>query len=484
MLTGLALSSSGAKIDGFDFTFSTGSLTPNEIFDSSTSPPGRYLVELGRRILKASPSSDTIIIANPLLPLRAEKLARWIAEGIPCPAILSDKQHFPLLYVLPRHIFEEDERFLMLLSTVDAGIDARLLQGLLGRDVTVKNAPEINIGEYPLSTTTGWFQGRERQTVLKILAANAIKIIESKRRWRGIPFAVYHPYHAGSIVFFSVASRDVSTPFFQRHIICSTYKDIVAASMSQLEPIWLRLPWLPRDNTVGEPHYFATALERLGDDVVQDNFIVFMRYSRNSGASPFHLIDQDRFSLGESLATAETIRQLQSPLVTAKCKLPTQPLKVLFHITGGLPIKNYPRDFAKMVCRTLVQLGIEVSVIGRPDLEPYGARSIDADETDSLSEAVSTHHIFVGLDSFPHHFVRNVMGWPTIGLFGTTTAANFGGGWNAQYHSLDANLPCHPCGAEKDCPVFGRQECSNYPKPQLLIATILEMAQQVYGFSA
>jgi len=483
MLCGLAISSSAAKIEGFDFTFSTGSLTPNEIFDSSTSPPARYLVELGRRIIMAAPTTDVIVIANPLLPLNFGKLVGWMAESIACPAILSDKQQFPLLYVLPRRVFEEDERFLLLLSCVDASLDTRLLQGILRDEVTWRRHSQIDIGSYPLSTATGWFQGSERQKILKVLTANAIKIVETNPDWRNVPFAVYHPYHAGSIVFFSAASQDISTPLFQRHIICSTYKDFVALSASRLEPIWLRLPWLPRDNSVGEPQYFSAALDRLEDGVVHGNFIVFMRYSRNSGFSPFHMIDQDRFSLGESLATPETIRQSQPPLVTAQCKLPPQPLKVLFHITGGLPIKNYPLADAKVVCRTLTMLGIEVTVIGRPDLEPHGARSIEADETDLLSDAVSAHHIFVGLDSFPHHFVRNVMGWPTIGLFGTTTAANFGGGWNSHYRSMDASLPCHPCGADRECPVFRRPECSNYPKPRDLIVTILEMAQQVYGFT-
>jgi hypothetical protein len=130
-----------------------------------------------------------------------------------------------------------------------------------------------------------------------------------------------------------------------------------------------------------------------------------------------------------------------------------------------------------------VALGIECSVIGRPDLVASGARSIDADETEPLQEAVRAHHVFVGLDSFPHHFVRNILGWPTIGLFGTTTAANFGGGWNSHYRSLDAALPCHPCGGERECPVFGYKECSNYAKPEQLVAAILEMAGQVYGFS-
>jgi hypothetical protein len=484
MLTALAHTSSTVHFEGFDFAFSKGALTANEIFDSSTSPPGRYVVELGRRLLKAAPSADVLIIANPLLPLKAAQVAGWLQGRIHCPAILSDVREFPLLYILPRWICEEMEPFLQLLSTVDARIDARLLQGLLGCEVERTQLPQIDIGRYPLSTSTGWFQGTERQKVLKVLAANAVKIVETNRGWRTLPFAVYHPYHAGSIVFFAMASRDVTTPLFQRHILCSPYKDIVAATESRLDPIWLKLTWLPRDNSIGEPQYFSHALDRLGAEVTDNTFIVFMRYSRISGHSPFHMIDHDRFSLGESLETVESTRQVQAPLVSAKCRLPTEPFRVLFHITGGLPIKTYPSDYAKAVFRSLAALGIEVTVIGRPDLEGFGARSIAADETDLLCDAVSRHHIFVGLDSFPHHFVRNVMGWPTIGLFGNTTAANFGGGWNSHYRSLDVALPCHPCGGERECPVFARPECSNYAKPQQLIAAILEMAEQAYGFSA
>ena len=484
MLTGLALGGPGGHSRGFDFTFSKGALTPNEIFDSSTSPPARYLVELGRRIRAAAPAADLLVIGNPLLPLKAAQLAGWLGSSISWPAVVSDEREFPLFYVLPRRAFDEFEPFLQLLSMVDAGIDARLLQAILGTDVTWTHFPKLKIGAYPLSTSTGWFQGSERQKVLKILAANAIRIIETNPRWRAVPFAAYHPYHAGSIVFFVVASSDVSTPLFRRHIVCSTYRDIVAAANSRLEPIWLKLPWLPRDNSVGEPQYFSHALDRLGDDVLLDNFIVFMRYSRVSGHSPFHLVDHDRFSLGQSIDRPEQTRQAQPPLITAQCALPAAPLKVLFHISGGLPIKNYPLDYCKVVIRGLTALQIEVTVIGRPDLEPFGARSIAGDETDLLTEAVQRHHIFVGLDSFPHHFVHNVMGWPTIGLFGTTTAANFGGGWNSHYRSLDEAMPCHPCGSEQKCPVFASNECSNYAKPAQLITAILEMAGRVYGFKA
>ena len=119
----------------------------------------------------------------------------------------------------------------------------------------------------------------------------------------------------------------------------------------------------------------------------------------------------------------------------------------------------------------------------RPDLEGFGVTSVDAEETELLFNAVQDHHIFVGLDSFPHHFVRNVMGWPTIGLFGNTMAANFGGGWNEQYKTLDESLPCNPCGGVSVCPLFGRKECANYVGPEQLISAIVGMAQGLYGFS-
>jgi len=481
MLTGLAVSTASGRVEGFDFRFSKGRLAADEMFDSATSPPARYVVELARRIGGAS-SADLLAIANPLLPLKAAQIAGWLKEGVREPMILASADGFPLVYCLPRALFAEIERFLLTLSAVDAELDQRLLEGLTGLSLPRRRMQGITIGPYPVSTPTGWFQGPARQGVLKVTTANAIKIVESRKDWRDLPVAAFHPYHAGSIIFFAMASRDVTAPLVTRQVVCSSYRDIVAASGLALDPVWLKLPFLPRDNSVGEPQYFAHSLNRLGESVLRDNFVVFMRYSRVSAISPFHMIDHDRFTLGESLTRPDQLRQLQPPLVTERCALPAAPLKVLFHATGGTSIKNYPLDYAKVAVRCLRGLGIEVSVIGRPDLEPFGAISIDADETDALTAAVRRHHIFVGLDSFPHHYVRSVMGWPTIGLFGATGAANFGGGWTPHYRAIDSALACHPCGAETGCPVFGTAECINYAKPEHLIAAILSMAEQVYGF--
>jgi hypothetical protein len=483
MLCGIALERTSGRAESYDFTFSKGALRASEIFDSATSPPARYVIEVARRLADASPNADYLIVANPLLPLKASQLLGWLGGSINGPMVLSDSNGFPLLYCLPRSLFADVEKFLLTLSTVDGELDQRLLQGLSGRAVAHHSVNGFKLGSYPLSTATGWFQGSARQKIFKVTAANAVKIVEQRADWAQMPVAAFHPYHAGSIVFFAAASQHVTTPLVDRHVICSSYKDIVAASGNKLDPIWLKLPFLPRDGSVGEPQYFVHSLDRLGDAVVAENFLVFMRYSRISAVSPFHMIDHDRFSLGESLLRSEQLRQLQPPQPIDQCKRPTDPLKLLLHVTGGLPIKNYPLKYLQVLVRALTSLGVAVSIIGRPDLVPFGAQSIDAEETDRLMAAVREHHIFIGLDSFPHHFVRNVMGWPTIGLFGTTGAANFGGGWSSHYRALDAALACHPCGAERRCPVFSGHECLNYAPPEHLIAAILDMADQVYGFA-
>ena len=482
MFCGLAISDKG--IEGFDFAISKGRLAADEIIDSSTSPPGRFLLEVGRRILKAKPQTNLLAIGNPLLPLKAEQISGWLGQA-KGPSVVTDEDGFPLVYLLPRTLFEEHARFLTLLCCCEGKIDARLLAGVLGSEVARLKGLVPKIGKYPVSTSTGWFQGRDRQNVLKMLTLNATRLIEEPGgRWKDLPFAVFHPYHAGSIVFFAAAARKVETPLYQQQVVCTTYRDIWDYAKSPLEPVWLRLPWLPRDNSVGEPQYALHSFERLGQQVMDNTFVTFNRYSRTSGSASFHRVDHDRFALGDSLDSPQATSQWQEPDIKGRCTLPARPLKVLFHINGGLPIKSYPADHSHDLFRALQGLGIQASVVGRrPDLEGFGVTSVDAEETELLFNAVQDHHIFVGLDSFPHHFVRNVMGWPTIGLFGNTMAANFGGGWNEQYKTLDESLPCNPCGGVSVCPLFGRKECANYVGPEQLISAIVGMAQGLYGFS-
>ncbi|MDR3441307.1 hypothetical protein [Telmatospirillum sp.] len=482
MLAGVAVAPSG-RVERLSFTFGTGAFRENEIFDSANCPPSRYLVEVGRRLIAAVPDCETLVIGNPLLPLSVTEIADWLKMVTSAPAIVTDAKKFPLFYVLPRQLFDRFERFLLLLCTVDAVADERLLTLLAEQTVARVALPGLTIGKFPNATPTNWFQGEARQQMLKILCMCAINTIEHNPGWRTLPFATYQPYHAGSVLFLNLASQQVANGFFDEQIVCWSYRDIYRSCPGRLAPIWLRLPWLPRDNSVGELEYLVRSLERLGEEVLDNHFLVFMRYSRVYSVPPFHLIDQLKFALGDSMIDqARTIHSL-APTASERPILPARPLKLLFHLSGGWKLKSYKDSYTTAVFMALRSLGCEITVIDRPDLQNLGVTSVTSDDTALLTATVRRHHIFIGVDSFPHHFVRHVLGWPSIGLFANTKPCNSDAKAAPDYRALAGSLPCNPCGANSQCPLLGREDCANFVEPARLVSAILDMAHDLYDFT-
>ena len=482
MLAGLALAANG-KQHRLTLKFNTGAFRSDEVFDSANCPPARYLIEMGRRLLEIAPDAKRLIIGNPLLPLSPDQVAGWIPPALAAPVVIVDSKQFPLAYCLPRWLVEEEERFLLLLSTCDAGLDVRLLGLIAGCEAGALAVPKLDIGEFPISTTTGWFMGRGRQQMLRQCSSAAIKTIQRNKAWRSLPFAAYLPYHAGSLLMLNLAARQVPDGFFAKEIICASYRDIVDSCPSPLEMVPLRLPWLPRDGSVGELEYLTHALERLGPEVRDQHFFGFLRYSRLYNQTPFHLIDQMKFALGHSMRQETDTVHGGQPFASARADLPAKPLKLLFHLAGGWKLKSYRADRAAAMFMVLRGMGCEISVIDRPDLVPYGARLVVSDDTALLTAEVRAHHIFIGVDSFPHHFVRHALGWPTVALFANTKPCNSDAAERSDYRAVVGVLPCNPCGAEKECPMLGGEDCGNFAPPDQVVTAILEMARAVYGFT-
>lgn len=477
------------KTEYFNFKFNSGGFADDEIFDSAICPPSRYLIELARRVLKAMPTAELLLIGNPLLPLTTGQIMAWAAEIGHCPSILSDSAGFPLVYCLPRRLFGENERFLLALSAVSAAVDARLIS-LLSGDETPCHANDFPIiGQPPIpyggDGASQWItDAHQRHLALRLQCVNAIAAIEKTERWRDIPIANFHPNHAGDVLFWSLASQHVETPLYQRHIVCRHFMDIARGGDTRLDLICLDLPHVSRIEGIGnETSYFSQALEQLGPETVAGNVIIFTRFLRNYSHSPFHLIDQARFSLGDSMMSRDQTVQHAALSPENRCAHPVSPLRVLLHLSGaGWVLKAYPRQYCVALCRTLLAFGCDLTVINDPDLETVGVRSIVCDSVSSLKQAAGDHHIFVGLDSFPHHFVRHTMGWPAIGLFGNTKTCNSDAAGGISYRTAMNYLPCNPCGSQDICPAFGGGYCRNYLEPEPLAAMILEMAQDVYGY--
>ena len=500
MLSGLAFTERGAAHPA-DFRFSRGAFRDDEIFDSGRATPGRYIAEIGRRLISRFPDAEWLAIANPLLPLPSGLLASWLAAPPHQAEIATDPQGFPVFYVLPRRLWREVERFLMLLSVQDVMLDADLLCLVLGEAVGRRALPLERLGPIPARGANGWLNGDGRLVGLKLQAAAALKIIRARSDWRDLPFAIFEPMHAGDVLFMAMASTLVGETPFTRHIVCSSYADIPEACGSRMETLPLRLPWITRhgsatseevrrigspwlapDGSVAEGVYFSKALARLGP-AAEENFIVFARILRLYYVPAFHLVDQARFALGESLgAFSDTLHGRANP-VRGRCADPVAPLKVLFHLNGGWTLKTYPLQKMRRLIHALTEIGAEVSVIDRPDLVADGAVSVVSESSTALRGLIEKHHLFVGVDSFPHHFSRLRMGWPTIGLFGNTQPTNSDAAYEADYATSDRTLSCNRCGAHHTCPLNGDTECSNYREPEQVAADILAMAQRIYGYT-
>jgi len=483
MLTGLALSSTLSRMKQYDFRLSEGGFRDDEIFNSALAVPGRYILEVGRRMLQDFPFADWLVVANPHLPMRGELLQKLVTDcGVKAPGIGTDPAGFPIFYMLPRDLFEDLSRFLLLLSATDGGLDARLLGGVLGDAVTVKPCGLPIIGDLPGFGANQWLNGDRRMLSTELTCGKAISIIESNPDWKRLPFVVHYPMHAGDVLFFAVASKRAEPNFFSKQIVCTSYRDIPEACGSQLETIPLPLPWISRDGSVSELEYFKATFNRLGPEVIDHNFIVFSRLLKPYSRSPFHLVDHAAFALGDPMDDYKRTIYGRPTAPDAVCERPAQPLRVLFHINGGWSLKNLPDPIFRAVTKSLVALGCEVSVVDRPDLEGGGVRSVSAGVTSTLIPAVKDHHIFVGIDSFPHHFVRQCMGWPTVALFSNTKRCNSDAFYGPNYRSSDRYLSCNRCGGYDVCPMFSRDDCVNYATPSQIVEDILDLAQGVYGF--
>lgn len=501
MLSGLAFVEGRAAGCPADFRFSRGAFRDDEIFDSARATPGRYIAEIGRRLISRFPDADWLAIANPLLPLSSGLLANWIAAPPGQAEIATDPDGFPVFYVLPRRIWSESERFLMLLSVQESALDADLLSLLLDEPVSRRDLPLAKLGPVPARGSNGWLNGDGRLVGMKLQAELALKTMRARPDWRSLPFAMFEPMHAGDVLFMAMASTLVKETPFTRHIVCSSYADIPEACGSKMETLPLRLPWITRhgsasaeevrrigspwlalDGSVAEGVYFAKALARLGP-AAEENFIVFGRILRLYYVSVFHLVDQARFALGESLNQfSNTLHGSANP-AERRCAVPAEPLKVLFHLNGGWTLKTYPLQKMRRLIHTLKEVGVEVSVVDRPDLVADGANSVVSESSAALRGLIEKHHIFVGVDSFPHHFSRLRMGWPTIGLFGNTQPTNSDAAYGADYQTSDQTLSCNRCGAHHHCPLNGEPECANYRAPEQVAGDILAMAQRIYGYS-
>ncbi|WP_044562854.1 glycosyltransferase family 9 protein [Azospirillum sp. B4] len=486
MLGGIAIT--GGRMAAYDFRFSLGALTPFDLLDSATAPPGRMVWEVARRVLALAPDADAVVVSNPLLAVKGKRLAALLRDGeaLRCPAVLTDAETFPVAYVLPRALFDEGlGRFLCLLSANRAATDAQLLSQLTGRIVPRRRTPLKSVAPLPRITAQGYILG-DNLAAWQAQCADAIRLIRARADWRRLPFAAHHPCHAGDVLFFSLASRLVP-PWrlaFDAQVVCRDYLDIFRDCGNRLAPIVLDIPPVSRTGETSDGRYFLDSLAHIDAETRGRTFMVYCRFSKSYTRSPFNLIDQARFALGDPVATLADTLYHQAPRVHSRCPRPVRPLRVLMQLSGGWPLKTYPAGDARVLVRALICLGARVTVLDAPELAADGATPATGGSTERLAALIRDHHVVVSVDSFPLHFASQILGHPTVAIFGSTFPGNSDAPRRAGYRLPPPALPCGPCGGYKACPLDGGPECRNHPPPTTLVAAILDLAAEAYGPTA
>ncbi|MEA1651972.1 hypothetical protein UAJ10_23535 [Nitrospirillum sp. BR 11164] len=488
MLGGVAITQGqfgAGRMEAFDFRFSLGPLSPGDLLDSATSPPGRTVWEVARRTLARVRGADAVVVSNPLLATRGARLADLLRGGEPlrCPCVLTDAETFPVAYVLPRALFDQGlGRFLCLLSANRAATDAQLLSQLTGQIVPRRQTPLKPLAPLPKITAQGYILG-DNLAAWRAQCADAVRLIRTRADWRGLPFAAHHPGHAGDVLFFSLASRLVPAGhlIFQRQVVCRDYLDIFHDCGNRLDPIVLDIPPVSRTGEVSDGRYYLDSLAHIDPAVRAGTFMVYCRFSKSYSRAPFNLVDQARFALGDPVATLDDTLYRRAPVTVRRCARPPAPLRVLMQLSGGWPLKAYPARHARVLVRALAHLGCAVTVLDAPDLAADGATPATAGSTDRLAALIRDHHVVLSVDSFPLHFASQVLGHPTVAVFGPTFPGNSDAPRRAGYRLPPPALPCAPCGGYKACPLDGGPDCHNHPQPADLVAAILDVAAEAYG---
>jgi hypothetical protein len=473
-----------------NFTISGESLSFSEIFDSAFATPARYVEEIFARLcsLEGPGREAPKFIFNPLYRTTRLNIAlvvaavRKIAPAHEM-AVLSDDKGLPVGYLLPAWLKSEDSRFLALLSTVHGTTDAELLQR-----VYFAIAPCIPVNGVSLKWSGhNSFQYEGNLPIYRWIADRAIKMLDShvrandsdeaRRQRDAIPFTAVMTHHAGDLLFFIVAFNHLQPPI-SRLVTNKAYVDMVADNAPGLEVLPISLPLVnrgedfQRGNVTPDHAYF----EQFCNQLPEDSFYGYHRASRDCSTTKLHFIDHFIFALGGRLASRS---ELQAPQKSAPDLFtpepPGGPRKILLHFDGGWPMKIYAKDKQEQLIDLLCAKGYSVTVLAGTQYDHPKCRITTFKSYGQLVELLRSHHLLVGMDSFPVHYAVYVLGLPTICLFASTRPENARAQPAPNYSALEQGLRCRPCAALVRCPLYGVPYCRNFVDPETVAAEVERM---------
>lgn len=474
------------------FAISTSDLSFYRILHSAFATPARYIEEIFLRLcaLEEDGQRSPKLVFNPLYDsgsLGIQLVLAAIGEAIPFEGVtvLVDVDGLPAGYILPASIESDDTRFLNLLSTVDGDLDSKICRMLFQTGIRCLQVPHLSLAR----AQHNGFYYKENLDIYRWLAERNLAMLLSRqeRALKDGFFTAVMPHHAGDVLFFSLAFNRVRS-HFNRIAVNQVYVDIVKDQAPGLAVLPISTTPINRGvdlrqgKSTPDKNYFDTIKEHL----LGEGFYYYCRASRDYNLAQFHLIDQYAFALGGRFFSEKDLVTCQKPRPEPfQPELPVDgSARILLHFDGGWPLKVYPKAQQDCLIDLLVAKGYAVTILDGGTYANTKCLSKVFESFAQFKELVQSHHLLVGMDSFPSHYAAHVVGLPTICLFASTRPENSNAPAAANYLYLEKGLGCRPCYGTAKCLLYWSDYCRNFSTPEKVVEEIermLRLAQQHDG---
>ncbi|MBN9378551.1 MAG: hypothetical protein BGO14_08635 [Chlamydiales bacterium 38-26] len=421
-------------------------------------------------LLKASQwSKDHIFLLNPYIDLENRVLnlsLEWIHQtDKSCPSLLISNNNILIGVLIPECYLPDIRSSYVIrhLTWMDAQLDKNILSCLWPeiKDFVANIIPNVYHPPY-LS------QG-PHSLVAKYQAWHYLNAIKKNHPSRTEQYLAVMPHHAGDVLFFSQALNETLHPF--THIgVNKEYGEIVKKIVKNVSIfVFEGDPPSRGTNEIAAKtsHHNIDSLyfiQQVYPQIPKNWAFYYFRPWRYHDSSTFHFIDQWKAALTDKDFDPINSERTIKPRSNAKLFPKISQKSVLLHFGGGWSLKIYPQAYQKELCDLLCKAQYKITIISDYPLDYPGCETVEFIDLNRLESLIKSHHILVGMDSFPGHYATYYLHHPTIMLFASTRPENalFKSSFTQQMHR---HLDCNPCGASNFCPKFKTTMCSNFSLP-------------------
>lgn len=467
------------------FTISPDALSFSKLFHSAYATPARYVQEIFLRLgaLNEGEGRYEKFVFNPLFDSSRLDILLVLAALKEVPSfdgitLLADKDGLVAGYLLPPWMDAKDAHFLTLLSTVDGEVDATLCRLLFQTETRCLPVPRLALAR----AQHNGFLYEENRDIYLWVAERAIALLQTKPSRSGIPFTAIMPYHAGDVLFFTLAFNLVRPPI-ERIAVNLAYRDIVDDNAKGLVVLPIEAPPINRNDEIrhGKVTPEGSYFHSIKDGLSEDSFYIYCRPSRDYNVTVFHLIDHFAFALGRRFCAGDDLltRNMPSPDLFQPETPPGAPIRILLHFDGGWPLKVYPKQQQERLIDLLRAKGYAVTILAGGDREYPNCAVTTFQSYAQFKALLQTQHLMVGMDSFPAHYAAHVLGLPTLCLFASTRPENSDAPGASNYARLEVGLRCRPCYGIARCPLYGGPHCHNFVSPETVAVAVAQIVEGV-----